>query len=107
MGTDELHILEFLKTKTEFFSVREVSRRVGGRRRADKDPLWAKPCLIRLANAGHLIMNDRGHFHYKPPEERSKKPKDKLHLSPQIAAILAVGGRPVPGIPGMHDVSDN
>jgi hypothetical protein len=95
VGTDEHQILEFLKTTTEFITAKEVSRRVGGRRRCEKDPMWAKPCLIRLTNAGHLTMNERGHFCYKPPEEkeRSKKAKDKLHLAPQIAAILAAGGK--------------
>jgi hypothetical protein len=92
VGTDEYQILEFMKTKTEFVTPREVSRRIG-RRRCEKDPTWAKPALIRLTNAGHLIMNDRGHFCFKPPEERIKKPKERIHVSPQIAALLAASGK--------------
>lgn len=93
MTADEHQILEYLKGSKEFFSVREVSRRVGGKRRCQKEPLWAKPCLIHLANSGHLQMNEMGHFRYPPEEDQKKKPKPKLHVSPQIAEILARSGK--------------
>ena len=92
MSTDEHQILEFLKTKTEFCSVREVSKRIA-KRRSQKDPTWAKPCLVRLANGGHILMNDMGHFRYLPPEEEKKKQKQKLHVAPHIAEILARSGK--------------
>ena len=91
MSTDEHQILEYLKTSKEFFSAKEVSRRIGGRRRCERDPAWAKPFLVRLANAGHIVMNAMGHFRYEPPEE--KKKREKLHVAPQIAAILAKSGK--------------
>lgn len=76
-------------------SVREVSKRVGGKRRCQKEPLWAKPCLIHLANSGHLHMNEMGHFRYLPEDkQKQKKHKPKMHVSPQIAEILARSGKP-------------
>jgi hypothetical protein len=93
VSTDEHQILEYLKGTREFVSVREVSKRKGGKRRSQKEPLWAKPCLIRLANTGHLLMNEMGHFRYPPEDEQKKKQKEKLHVAPQIAAILAKSGK--------------
>ena len=92
VSTDEHQILEFLKTKKEFCSVREVSKRIN-KRRCQKEPTWAKPCLVHLANAEHITMNDMGHFRYLPPEEEKKKQKEKLHVAPHIAAILAKSGK--------------
>ena len=76
----------------EFFSVKEVSRRVGGKLRYQKEPAWAKPFLIRLANGGHILMNEIGHYRFKPPEQKKEK-KRKLHLAPHIAAILQRSGK--------------
>ena len=101
MSTDEHQILEYLKNRPqEFFSVREVSRRVGGKRRCQKEPTWAKPCLLHLTNGGHITMNEIGHFRYKPPEDEKKK-KEKLHLAPHIAKILASGGKAT-----VYDIGD-
>jgi len=92
VSTDEHQILEFLKARPqEFLSAREVSRRLG-KRRSQKEPTWAKPSLLLLTNGGHIMMNEIGHFRYKPPEDNKKK-KEKLHLAPHIAKILAAGGK--------------
>ena len=104
MSTDEHQILEFLKTKKEFSSVREVSKRVH-KRRCEKEPTWAKPCLVQLANGGHILMNDMGHFRYVPEEEKKKeKGKQKLHVAPHIAAILAKSGKS--HLATTHELSD-
>jgi hypothetical protein len=103
VSTDEHQILEFLKITKDFVSPKEVSRRVGGKRRCEKEPTWAKPCLIRLANAGHLVMNEIGHFRFIPPAEEEKKQEEKLHLAPHIARILARGGK-LPGADS-HEIS--
>ena len=71
--------------------MREVSKRIN-KRRCEKDPTWAKPCCVRLANAEHIAMNDMGHFRYIPEEEK-KKEKGKLHVAPHIAEILARSGK--------------
>ncbi|HTD85696.1 MAG TPA: hypothetical protein VK850_03895 [Candidatus Binatia bacterium] len=104
MSSDEHQILELLKTSKDFFSVREVSKRVGGKRRCQKEPTWAKPCLIHLANSGHIQMNEMGHFRYLPEEEKKKKAKPKLHVSPQIAEILARSGKP--HLATVHELQD-
>jgi hypothetical protein len=106
LSTDEHQILEFLKGRlAEFFSVKEVSRRVGGKRRCQEEPAWAKPFLIRLANAGHISMNEIGHYRYMPPEEeKKKKGKEKLHLAPHIAAILSGAGKAHLG--AVYEISD-
>lgn len=93
MSTDEHQILEYLKNSKEFFSVREVSRRIGGKKRCQKEPTWAKPCLVRLANGGHLMMNEIGHFRYQAQEKDKKKAREKLHVAPHLAKILADGGK--------------
>ena len=106
MSTDEHEILEFLKTTKDFLSVREVSRRVGGKRRCEKEPTWAKPFLVRLANTGHIQMDEMGHFRYPPPEEdKEKKKKKKLHVAPHIAAILAKSGKT--NLATVYEIDDN
>jgi len=105
VSSDEHQILEFLKTSKEFFSVREVARRVGGKKRCQKEPLWAKPPLIHLANSGHIQMNEMGHFRFLPEEEKKKKNKEKLHVSPQIAEILARSGKP--HLAAVHEIESD
>ena len=86
--------------------MREVARRVGGKRRCEKEPLWAKPCLIHLANSGHIQMNEMGHFRFLPEDEqKKKKQKATLHISPQIAEILARSGKP--HLAAVHEIDSD
>ncbi len=97
MSPDEYEILQFLKEAKDFVSPKEVSRRVGGKKKYFKNPTWAKPLLIRLTNAGHAEINEIGHFRCKPENElRSQsgsKPKKRMSVSPHIARIFEDSGK--------------
>lgn len=66
MGCDEAEIYEFLKANAEkYFSVIEVSYRLGARRRFAEDRLWAGPILHRMHVEGLLDANQMGEFRVK------------------------------------------
>src|SRR5437870_2276845 len=99
MSTDELQILEFLKTAKDFVSPKEVSKRLD-RKRCFKQPGWAKQPLVHLAKAGHAESNEIGHYRYLSPEQKEQKERkrDRLHLAPHIAKALRDSGKSFDGI---------
>jgi hypothetical protein len=66
MGCDETEIYEFMSAHPEkYFSVLELSYRLGARRRFAADRLWAGPILHRMHMEGFLEANSLGEFRVK------------------------------------------
>lgn len=66
MGCDEMEIYDLLRTMPEkYFSVLEVSYRLGKRRKADKNGLWAASILHRMHLEGWLEANMFGEYRAK------------------------------------------
>lgn len=66
MGCDELEIYDLLKSMPEkYFSVLEVSYRLGMRRKSCDDRLWAAAILHRMHLEGWLDANMFGEFRAK------------------------------------------
>ncbi|MGA3164371.1 MAG: hypothetical protein ABSD77_09305 [Verrucomicrobiota bacterium] len=85
MDADEREIFRFLKSwGSQFIAAREICRRAGGRRRAQEEPDWAMPTLLRMAGRGILESDATGHFRIKPV---SRKDRNKLLVEPDIAKI--------------------
>jgi hypothetical protein len=98
MDSEEREIFYFLKTwGEEFVSVKEVARRASGKQKFHKDPEWAKPILIRMAERGVLESDSLGRFRIKPVP---KKGKNTRWISPDIAKILQEKGLQVEGAAG-------
>ena len=98
MDSEEREIFYFLKTwGDEFVSVKEVARRAGGKQKYFKNPEWAKPLLVRMAERGVLESDTLGRFRIKPVP---KKNKVKRWISPDIAKILSENGVKVEGAGG-------
>jgi hypothetical protein len=62
MGTDGHEILEFLKQFDTFVSPIEIAKKVGGKRRFNEDPDWARPVLFRLLMEDLVEANEYGHY---------------------------------------------
>ena len=90
MDADEREIFRFLKSwGSQFVAAREICRRAGGRRRAQEEPAWAMPTLLRMVGRGVLESDATGHFRIK---QISKKDRNKLWAEPDIAKILEESG---------------
>lgn len=88
---EENEILLFLKSSPrDFFSVKEIGRRVGGKKKNRESPLWAKPILIEMARRDLVETDEMGH--YRVTRERPR-PKIRKYISPQIRKILKQSGR--------------
>jgi hypothetical protein len=87
MDALEREIYYFLKArKPEAIPARELSRRVGGRRRFRADPDWVGPVLRRMVERGILVANEAGFYRLKPIPPA--KTTGKLWASPEMTARL-------------------
>jgi hypothetical protein len=85
MDADERDICLYLKSLPgQFVSLREISRRAGGKHRFHENPEWAAPVLERLLER-RLLETDSMH-HFRLFQKGDDKPKK--WVSPQIKAIL-------------------
>ena len=75
-----------------FINASEISRRVD-KKRVHKEPHWAKPILMSMAERGILEADIQGRYRIKPV--RLKK-KGKW-VAPDIAKILEENKIPIPG----------
>jgi hypothetical protein len=80
MDTDEIQIFEFLKKfPNRPMSVRELSRRVGGKKRLTEDPDWIRPVLRRMLMEEIIEADGYGQYQLKmrgqPPSQPAPKPK--------------------------------
>ena len=92
MTHDEKMILEYLKSyRSAYVSGKEISRKVGGRKRYDEEGDWAMPILTAMVDALMLETDSLGHYRMKPYDV--KKKKQRTYVSPHIAAILKKSGK--------------
>ena len=93
MDAVERDIYYYLKPrKHEFVPAREISRRVGGRRRYRNNPAWVQSVLQRMVERGILETNEEENYRLKPipPPDTT----GKIWASPQIANLLKNRGKP-------------
>ncbi len=92
MDAKEREIYYYLKPRRrEFISVREISRRTGGKRRFRASPDWARPVLLEMAERGILESDAEGRYRLKPIPK--KETEGKRWASPEIAKILEKSGK--------------
>jgi len=90
MDSDEREVCNYLKAfPGQFVSLREISRRAGGKSRFREDPNWATPVILRLVEKQVLEPDASGYYRLRP---RDKK-KVRKWISPQIKAILEQSGK--------------
>jgi hypothetical protein len=87
MDADERAIYYYIKSlRPNSAPVRDISRRVGSRRKFHYNPDWAGPVLARMVERGILQTDTDGSYRLKPiprPDMRGKR-----WASPQFAKIL-------------------
>lgn len=92
MDSDEREIFYYLKgCKGQFVSSHEVCRRAGGKKRYQREPEWAKPVLVRMAERTILENDPAGYYRIKPAPV--KKGQEQRWASPEIANILRSSGK--------------
>ena len=81
LSAEALEIINYLKTaEGKFFSLSEISRRAGGRRRFEESPGWAKGLVGPLLEAGLIEVNPRGHYRVPPKTQNPAHPPAKAPL---------------------------
>lgn len=106
MTQDEQDILSYFKRNPNIWaSPTEIARLVGGKFRFKNDPDWPKPLLKKFAAKDLLEVDASGS--YKLKEKKKKEPRGpRLHVSPQIAAILRKSGKTWDVDIGENEVED-
>ena len=65
MRHEQVRILQYLKSSPlAFFSVAEISRRVGDRKQYEENRRWAQPHLTRLVEEGLVECDVMGHYRF-------------------------------------------
>ena len=76
MGTDEIQVVEFLKTSPNTaVSAREIMRRVGGKKRLQEEPDWIRPVLRRMLIEELIELDGFGQYRLKMREKSNSKPR--------------------------------
>jgi len=84
LNADALEIIAYLKTApNKFFSMLEISRRAGGRRRFEESPNWAKNLMTPLVEAGLLQVNARGYYRSVTDAQPENKPQAPVASTPR------------------------
>jgi hypothetical protein len=92
MDAKEREIYYYLKPRRrEFFTVREIGRRTGGKRRFRVSPDWARPVLFAMAERGILESDTEGRYRLKPIPKTETE--GKRWVSPEIANLLKNSGK--------------
>jgi hypothetical protein len=92
MNAEEREIYHYLKARRrDFVPVREISRRIGGKRKFHAFPDWAKPVLLGMVERGILETDDKDQFHLKPLPEILTH--GKRWTSPALAKLLKDKGK--------------
>ena len=92
MNANEREIYYYLKPRRrEFFTVREIGRRTGGKRRFRVSPDWARPVLLAMAERGIVESDAESRYRLKPIPQ--KEIEGKRWVSPEIANILKKSGK--------------
>jgi hypothetical protein len=94
MNAEEREIYYYLKARRrEFVPARELSRRIGGKRRFHAFPDWAKSVLLGMVERGILEADDKDQFRLKPRPEILTH--GKRWTSPALAKLLKEKGKAV------------
>ncbi|HEX3798974.1 MAG TPA: hypothetical protein VH413_09760 [Verrucomicrobiae bacterium] len=92
MNAEEKAIIEFLRGYgPTFVTAKEISRKVGGRKRCEKEPGWALPILAKMTREGTIEADALGHF--RLVKQTDKKKRFGKFVSPQLLRILKSSGR--------------
>ena len=92
MDADERAIYYYLKSvRPKAAPLRDIGRRVGGRRRFRYNPAWAAPVLLRMVERRILETDVQGDYHLKPMPPRETE--GKRWASPAIAELLKTKGK--------------
>ena len=106
MDHDERSVRLFLKSfHGQFVSGKVISRRLGGRRRFEEDPLWVMPLLNRMLEKGILETDPSGHYRLVPPD-RTVKVK-RTWMSPNVKRILARSSRDFSQVVSIDDEEED
>jgi hypothetical protein len=90
MDSDERDIFQFLKSwGGKSVGAMEIARRAGNKARFFKEPDWAKPVLLQMADRGIVESDAHGRYRIKPVVN---KDKNKRWVAPDIAKILQENG---------------
>ena len=80
MNADETAVYKFLQTYPDtFVGVTEISRRLGARRKFQKDRTWARPILRRMELDGLLETNEYGEYRIKANSDGASAFKNALN----------------------------
>jgi len=92
MDADERAIYYYVKSlRPNSASARDVSRRVGSKRRFRYNPDWANPVLLRMVERGILETRADGSYCLKPLPRREVQ--GKRWVRPEIAELLKAKGK--------------
>jgi hypothetical protein len=92
MTGEEEEILGYLRSQPKvYYSIREVSRFICGRRRyCGRELEWAAPFLKDLLGKDLVEANSMNHYRYK---SSNSKAKGKMNVAPSILRILERSGK--------------
>jgi hypothetical protein len=92
MTQDEKAILEYLKSyRNTFVSGKEISKKVGGKKRFEEEGDWSHSILTAMVDAELIESDHFDHYRLKPYDGRKKK--QRTYVSPHIIAILKKSGK--------------
>ena len=105
MTPDEKAVIEYLKGwPSSFVSGREIARKVGGKKRFERERGWAVPVLAQLVRMG-VIEDD--HFGYFRLRLDRKKRRPKTHIAPHLLRILQNSGKKFEGLVIDEDIDES
>ena len=91
MDADERDIIHYLSTWGEqFVSAKEICRRAGSKKRANQDPDWALPVLLRMAGRHILETDASGRYRIKPSKRGHGKEagSETSHMSDAHGTVV-------------------
>lgn len=92
MDADERAVYYYVKSMRPVSATgRDISRRVGGKRKFHFNPEWVAPVLERMLARGILQAKTDGSYCLKPAPPKNMD--GKRWVSPHIAAILNNSGK--------------
>ena len=92
MDADERAIYYYVKSlRPNSTSARDISRRVGSKRRFRYNPDWANPVLLRMVERGILETKADGSYALKLLPQREVQ--GKRWVMPRIAELLKANGK--------------
>lgn len=102
MNATERDIYYYLKgRKGEHIPVREISRRIGSKRRWHHSPDWARLMMERMEQRGILEKNGAGDYRLRPIPIKDQN--GKRWVSPAMARLLLASGKSFEGMMTSED----